>query len=134
MTKIYSTDVIFSHFVTDEASNDSDKESIRSKCLQYLDKAEQLKRSLGGQPNKAQLVLHGGMPNQKKLVEVIIFQLLVYRLTDNLSLSLTLKPSVSLLTFSGFLFFRILYPSYLTILSLTTMNVYISMCLTIFVY
>lgn len=42
----------FLFFISDEAQGEKSKESIRAKCLQYLDRAEKLKQYLKGKKKK----------------------------------------------------------------------------------
>ena len=51
---------------TDEAHSDKAKESIRTKCVQYLDRAEKLKGYLGGKKDKKKPVKDGETPKNKK--------------------------------------------------------------------
>ena len=51
--------------LTDEASSDKAKESIRSKCVQYLDRAEKLKNYLA-KKDKKKAVPDGGKPSGSK--------------------------------------------------------------------
>ena len=50
-------------FLPDEAQSDNAKDSIRSKCAQYLDRAEKLKTYLAKDKKKA--VADGGTPSSK---------------------------------------------------------------------
>ena len=50
-------------FLPDEAQSDKAKDSIRSKCAQYLDRAEKLKTYLAKDKKKA--VADGGTPSSK---------------------------------------------------------------------
>ena len=46
-------DIFFNYFfVTDEAHSDKAKESIRAKCISYLDRAEKLKNYVANKKNK----------------------------------------------------------------------------------
>lgn len=54
---------------TDEAQSDKAKESIRAKCIQYLDRAEKLKKYLG-KDGKPKPVKAGGGGNSKKYVSL----------------------------------------------------------------
>ena len=40
------------HYISDEAQSDKAKESIRAKCVQYLDRAEKLKQYVNKGSNK----------------------------------------------------------------------------------
>jgi len=47
-------------FHLDEAQNERSKESIRSKCIQYLDRAEKLKQFISGEKDKPVKETGGG--------------------------------------------------------------------------
>lgn len=51
------------NYISDEATSDKAKESIRSKCTQYLDRAEKLKQYLN-KKDKKKTVLDGRKPKK----------------------------------------------------------------------
>ena len=48
--------LLVTHFASDEASSEKAKESIRAKCMQYLDRAEKLKVYLKKKDRKKPVV------------------------------------------------------------------------------
>ena len=57
---MYDNVTFFSHCILDEAQGDKSKESIRSKCLQYLDRAEKLKNYIKKGKKKPMATGSGG--------------------------------------------------------------------------
>lgn len=57
----------FLHAIKYEAQGEKSKESIRAKCMSYLERAEQIKKHLeNGGPKKAKASAEGGHSNKKK--------------------------------------------------------------------
>lgn len=60
---IYYELSIFILFFLDEAANDKSKEIIRAKCMQYLDRADKLKKLIADDKKKPVKVTHMGNTN-----------------------------------------------------------------------
>jgi hypothetical protein len=67
LSSIYGNHLIsyISLSFSDEAHSDKAKESIRAKCIQYLDRAEKLKEYVHGKQNKKKQVKDGGNSGSK---------------------------------------------------------------------
>ena len=58
--------MFFSFMFVDEAQGDKSKESIRQKCIQYLERAEKLKQYVKGKNKKKPVASSGGKESSNK--------------------------------------------------------------------
>jgi vacuolar protein-sorting-associated protein 4 len=59
------TKLVNNLILLDEAQSDKAKESIRAKCIQYLDRAEKLKKYLGNDKKPKPMKAGGGGSSKK---------------------------------------------------------------------